>query len=56
MIYFRHILLIVFAARPPAKSLVERLTPVFWLKSVAVVAFGVSWPVKGETILKDQET
>ncbi len=50
------ILLIVIAALPPVKSLVERLTPVFWLESVAVVAFGVSWLVKGETILKDQET
>jgi hypothetical protein len=28
--------------------------PVFWLESIAVVAFGVSWLVKGEAILKDQ--
>ena len=41
--------------RPPVKALVEWLTPVFWLESVAVVAFGVSWLTKGETILKDQE-
>jgi hypothetical protein len=27
--------------------------PVFWLESVAVVAFGVSWLVKGEAILAD---
>jgi hypothetical protein len=27
--------------------------PVFWLESVAVVAFGFSWLVKGETLLKD---
>ena len=50
------ILLIVVVALPPIKSLVERLTPVFWLESLAVLAFGVSWLVKGETILKDQET
>jgi len=27
--------------------------PVFWLESIAVVSFGVSWLVKGETILAD---
>jgi hypothetical protein len=48
--------LIVVVALPAVKPLVERLTPVFWLESVAVVAFGVSWLVKGETILKDHGT
>ena len=28
--------------------------PVFWLESLSVWAFGVSWGVKGEAILKDQ--
>lgn len=50
------ILLIVVVLLPSVNSLVEGLTPVFWLESVAVVAFGVSWLVKGETILKDQGT
>jgi hypothetical protein len=50
------ILLMVVVAIPAVKSLAERLTPVFWLESLAVVAFGVSWLVKGETILKDQGT
>ncbi len=49
------ILLIIVAALPPVKTLVERLTPVFWLESVAIVAFGVSWLTKGETVLKDEE-
>jgi cytochrome c biogenesis factor len=31
-----------------------RLDPVFWLESLAVVSFGVSWLTKGETILKDK--
>ena len=30
-----------------------RFNPVFWLESIAVVSFGVSWLVKGETILAD---
>jgi len=29
------------------------LHPIFWLESLAIVAFGVSWFVKGESILKD---
>lgn len=32
---------------------IEQLDPVFWLESLAVVAFGFSWLVKGETLLKD---
>lgn len=35
---------------------VKRLDPVFRLESLAVVAFGVSWLTKGESILKDHET
>lgn len=31
------------------------LKPVFWLESVAVVAFGISWLTKGEAILKDED-
>lgn len=50
------IFFIVVVALPTVKTLVERLTPVFWLESIAIVAFGVSWLTKGETILKDQET
>jgi hypothetical protein len=32
---------------------IDDLQPVFWLETVASVAFGVSWLVKGETLLKD---
>src|SRR6266849_4469895 len=48
------IFLMFVVALPAVKTVVERLTPVFWLESLAVVAFGVSWLTKGETILKDQ--
>jgi protein-S-isoprenylcysteine O-methyltransferase Ste14 len=50
------IFLCFIVALPRVKSLLAWLTPVFWLESVAIVAFGVSWLTKGETILKDQET
>jgi hypothetical protein len=31
------------------------LKPIYWLEALAILAFGVSWFVKGETILKDEE-
>ena len=40
----------------PEESPVNNLNPVFWLESVAVFVFGVSWLTKGEAILKDEET
>lgn len=33
---------------------VKRLHPDFWLESLAILAFGVSWMTKGEAILKDE--
>ena len=50
------IALIVVAALPPIKAMVEQLAPRFWLEAIAIVAFGISWLTKGEAILKDQET
>lgn len=49
------ILLVAVTQIPAVKALVEPLTPVFWLESVAIIAFGVSWLTKGEAILKDQK-
>ena len=48
------ILLIFVATRSQIADQVKQLDPVFWLESLAVVAFGVSWLTKGETILKDE--
>ena len=47
------IVLIVFVMWLPTDSPIHNLNPVFWLESVAVLAFGISWFVKGEAILKD---
>jgi hypothetical protein len=41
------------AAALPDEGWVAAVRPVFWLESLAVVAFGVAWFVKGETILTD---
>ncbi|WP_298795946.1 DUF998 domain-containing protein [uncultured Pseudonocardia sp.] len=48
------IVLAVLADNLLGKVLVDELHPVFWLESVAIVAFGVSWLIKGETILRDR--
>jgi hypothetical protein len=37
------------------KVTIAALDPVFWLESIAVFAFGVSWFVKGEGILEDEK-
>ncbi len=34
--------------------MIESLDPRFWLESIAMLAFGVSWWVKGEAILRDE--
>ena len=36
---------------PPAP--IDDLQPVFWLETLAGVAFGAAWLIKGETLLKD---
>ena len=38
----------------PTVCLVKSLDPLFWLESIVIVAFGVSWSVKGEAILRDE--
>jgi len=47
------LILIVIVKQFPENSEMMRLAPVFWLESVAVVAFGISWLTKGEAFLKD---
>ena len=34
---------------------ISALKPVFWLESLALWAFGISWLIKGETLFKDSE-
>jgi uncharacterized membrane protein len=47
------IALIAAARSLPADSPITAVSPIFWLESLACVAFGISWFVKGEAILKD---
>lgn len=32
---------------------IQEYTPVFWLESIALWAFGISWLIKGQVLLKD---
>jgi hypothetical protein len=34
-------------------SPLDNLDPIFWLETISIECFGISWLVKGETILKD---
>ncbi len=49
------LILIVALGLIPESVLAEikKLKPNFWLESIAIEAFGVSWMTKGEAILKD---
>lgn len=48
------IALIVLLNFLPYNPWIQQLNPIFWFESLAVLAFGISWFVKGETILKDE--
>lgn len=45
------VLIAVLNFLPPGP--IDDLQPVFWLETIASVSFGVSWLIKGETLLKD---
>lgn len=46
----------ILAVLPAAiSSALSGYQPVFWLEALAIVAFGISWFVKGEAILRDEE-
>lgn len=51
------LILIAIHALLPAgtKQALSLYKPVFWLEAIAVLAFGISWLIKGEAILKDSE-
>ena len=49
------LLMAIFHMLPDSsKSMLADLNPIYWLEAFAIVAFGASWFVKGENVLKDQ--
>ncbi len=49
------LLIVIYSLLPnEVASQVEAYDPVFWLEAIAIVAFGISWLIKGETLLKDE--
>ncbi len=49
------LLAIYFLTQGGVGAFLGSSVPIFWLETVAIVAFGVSWFVKSEVILKDKE-
>src|SRR5215831_17495952 len=54
------VVIVLCVALVPIESLVigapiAKYHPLFWLEAVAIVAFGIAWLVKGETIFKDKK-
>ncbi len=48
------LLIAVFQILPAdTKIQLKPYDPIFWLETVAILSFGISWLVKGETLLKD---
>jgi hypothetical protein len=46
--------LIGFSSTSMSRQAMGPLQPVFWLESVALWAFGISWFIKGDTLFKDR--
>lgn len=49
------IILIAVMEHLPDDSAMHRINPIFWLETIALFAFGISWLVKGEVVLKDAQ-
>ena len=49
------IFLIQVSLPPNMEQILEVYKPVFWIESLAVLAFGFSWLIKGEAILADHK-
>jgi hypothetical protein len=49
-------LIAIYSFLPSIKELLPASTihPIFWLEAVADIAFGISWAVKGQVLLKDE--
>jgi len=48
------LVLILVVSFLPSNPWLQQLHPIFWLETLAIMAFGIAWFVKGETILRDQ--
>ena len=50
-------LIAVYSVVPSIQAIVPGATihPIFWLEAIADAAFGVSWAVKGQVLLKDED-
>jgi hypothetical protein len=49
------VLMAIYNMVPTAPSALGTYRPIFVLETVAILAFGFSWLIKGETFFKDEE-
>jgi hypothetical protein len=48
------LVLIIAVHLLPSNPWLQPLHPIFWFETLAIMAFGIAWFVKGETILRDK--
>jgi hypothetical protein len=48
------IVLTIVSQIPSVALALRAYDPIYWLESIAIVSFGISWLTKGEAILKDE--
>jgi hypothetical protein len=53
MLFICPILMVIVDMLPPESGIL-RIKPAFWLETLSLFAFGFSWLVKGEVLLKDK--
>lgn len=51
------VLIVIYSILPTqAASSIETYKPIFWLEAIAIVAFGIAWLIKGESLFQDEAT
>jgi hypothetical protein len=48
------LLLVPYFLMDTIKTQLDKFKPVFWMETLALWAFGISWLVKGQLLLKDK--
>lgn len=48
------IIIIAIITMLPKNSNINKYSPVFWLETIALFAFGISWLIKGKSLFKDK--
>jgi hypothetical protein len=47
------LIMLLYTLVPPFNQALKSLKPVFWLETIALWAFGISWLTKGAVLFRD---